>query len=130
MSSPLADEPVEPADEGAEPLTDDEYAEYLAELGPVWEVVDDHHLEATYEFDDFADALAFTNEIGELAEAEGITPISTSRGARSASRCGATTSAGSTIRFRDGRADGSYLRWGRRRLSRDRSGYGRRVVAE
>jgi len=81
---------------GAEPLTDDEYAEYLAELGPVWEVVDDHHLEATYEFDDFADALAFTNEIGELAEAEGITPISTSRGARSASRCGATTSAGST----------------------------------
>jgi len=39
-----------------------------------WEVVDDHHLEATYEFDDFADALAFTNEIGELAEAEGHHP--------------------------------------------------------
>jgi len=70
MSPPLADEPVEPADEDAEPLTDNEYAEYLAELGSAWEVVDDHHLEATYEFDDFADALAFTNGIGELAEEE------------------------------------------------------------
>jgi len=70
MPSSLADEPVEHADEGTEPLTDDEYADYLAELGDAWEVVDDHHLEASYEFDDFATALAFTNDVGELAEAE------------------------------------------------------------
>ena len=66
----LADEPVEHADEGVDPLTATEYAEYLDDLGSAWEVVDDHHLEATYEFDDFAGALAFTNEVGELAEAE------------------------------------------------------------
>jgi 4a-hydroxytetrahydrobiopterin dehydratase len=36
----------------------------------VWTVVDDHHLEGTYVFDDFRDALDFTVEIGELAEAE------------------------------------------------------------
>ncbi|GAB3706929.1 4a-hydroxytetrahydrobiopterin dehydratase [Halorubrum pallidum] len=70
MSSPLADEPVEPPEEGAEPLSESARAEYLDALGDAWEVVDGHHLEATYEFDDFAAALAFTNEIGELAEAE------------------------------------------------------------
>ncbi|MFD1571447.1 4a-hydroxytetrahydrobiopterin dehydratase [Halorubrum laminariae] len=70
MSPSLADEPVEPPAEGAEPLTESAYGEYLDTLGDAWEVVDGHHLEATYEFDDFASALAFTNEIGELAEAE------------------------------------------------------------
>jgi 4a-hydroxytetrahydrobiopterin dehydratase len=74
MSSPLADEPVEPSEEGDEPLTDDEYTGYLDDLGNAWEVVDDHHLEATYEFDDYATALAFTNDVGELAEAEGHHP--------------------------------------------------------
>jgi 4a-hydroxytetrahydrobiopterin dehydratase len=70
MSSPLADEPVEPAGDDAEPLTDDALDEYVAELGDAWEVVDEHHLEASYEFPDFETALAFTVEIGELAERE------------------------------------------------------------
>ena len=70
MPSSLADEPVEHAEEGDEPLTEDGYADYLAELGGAWEVVDEHHLEASYEFEDFATALAFTNDIGELAEEE------------------------------------------------------------
>ena len=70
MPSSLADEPVEPPEEGSDPLTESGYAEYLDVLGDAWEVVGGHHLEATYEFDDFAAALAFTNEIGELAEAE------------------------------------------------------------
>ncbi|ELZ53429.1 MULTISPECIES: 4a-hydroxytetrahydrobiopterin dehydratase [Halorubrum] len=70
MSSPLADEPVEPAGDDADPLEGDEYADHFAELGDAWEVVDDHHLEASYEFPDFETALAFTNEIGELAERE------------------------------------------------------------
>ena len=70
MTSSLADEPVEPPAEGAEPLSESGYAKYFDALGDAWEVVDGHHLEATYEFDDFAAALAFTNEIGELAEAE------------------------------------------------------------
>ncbi|GAA0542477.1 4a-hydroxytetrahydrobiopterin dehydratase [Halorubrum ejinorense] len=70
MSSPLADEPVEPAGDDAEPLTEDEYADHFAELGDAWEVIDGHHLEASYEFPDFESALAFTNEVGELAERE------------------------------------------------------------
>lgn len=35
-----------------------------------WEVIDEHHLEKTYHFPDFALALEFTNLVGELAEAE------------------------------------------------------------
>ncbi|MUW15908.1 4a-hydroxytetrahydrobiopterin dehydratase [Halorubrum sp. CBA1125] len=70
MPPSLADQPVEPADDDPEPLTEDAYAEYLDALGDAWEVVDDHHLEAAYEFEDFAAALAFTNDVGELAEAE------------------------------------------------------------
>jgi len=70
MSTSLADEPVEPSSDDDDPLTPAAYEPLLASLDDVWEVVDEHHLEATYSFDDFAEALAFTNEVGELAEAE------------------------------------------------------------
>ncbi len=71
MASALADESCEACNSEDEPLTESEYAEYLAELDEdVWEVVDEHHLKGTYEFDDFRDALEFTYEVGELAEEE------------------------------------------------------------
>jgi 4a-hydroxytetrahydrobiopterin dehydratase len=34
-----------------------------------WEIVDNHHLLKAYKFPDFAQALAFVNRIGEIAEA-------------------------------------------------------------
>ena len=37
-------------------------------LDPDWQVVDEHHLSRTYRFKNFADALAFTNQVGALAE--------------------------------------------------------------
>lgn len=40
-----------------------------------WEVVDGHHLRKAFEFEDFAGALEFTNEVGELAEQEGHHPL-------------------------------------------------------
>jgi 4a-hydroxytetrahydrobiopterin dehydratase len=40
----------------------------LGELGPGWQIVDDHHLEKTFEFPDFAAGLAFVNQVGALAE--------------------------------------------------------------
>ena len=39
-----------------------------------WRVVDEHHLEKEYQFKDFREALAFTNRVGELAEAQGHHP--------------------------------------------------------
>ena len=54
-----------------EPLAGDELADLHEELdADVWEVVDEHHLEGTYAFEDFRDALEFTYEVGELAEEE------------------------------------------------------------
>ena len=71
MPQSLADEPCEACTSEDEPLSAAEYADYLADLDEsVWEVIDDHHLEGTYEFEDFRDALEFTYEVGELAEEE------------------------------------------------------------
>ncbi|MFC6838010.1 4a-hydroxytetrahydrobiopterin dehydratase [Halomarina ordinaria] len=71
MTTPLAQQPCEACTSEDEPLTESEYAAYLDELDDeVWRVVDDHHLEGTYEFADFRDALEFTYEVGELAEEE------------------------------------------------------------
>ena len=69
--SALADQPCEACTSEDEPLDEAGYADYLAELDPaVWEVVDEHHLVGSYDFDDFRDALEFTYAVGELAEEE------------------------------------------------------------
>jgi 4a-hydroxytetrahydrobiopterin dehydratase len=70
MSTPLADRECEACTDEDEPLAEPEYAPYLDELEDVWTVVDEHHLEGTYAFEDFRDALEFTYEVGELAETE------------------------------------------------------------
>jgi 4a-hydroxytetrahydrobiopterin dehydratase len=71
MSQQLADEPCEACRSDDDPLAEAAYADYLDELDDdVWTVVDGHHLAGTYPFEDFRDALEFTYEIGELAEAE------------------------------------------------------------
>ena len=70
MSEELADQPCEACTSDDEPLTEAEYAPYLDEISEAWTVVDGHHLEGTYAFEDFRDALEFTYEVGELAEEE------------------------------------------------------------
>jgi 4a-hydroxytetrahydrobiopterin dehydratase len=39
-----------------------------------WRAVDEHHLQKAYRFPTFADALAFVNRAGEIAEEEGHHP--------------------------------------------------------
>ncbi|HXA19179.1 MAG TPA: 4a-hydroxytetrahydrobiopterin dehydratase [Thermoanaerobaculia bacterium] len=51
-----------------------ELAELARTLGGDWRVVDEHHLEKEFTFPDFAQALAFTNRIGAIAEEEGHHP--------------------------------------------------------
>jgi 4a-hydroxytetrahydrobiopterin dehydratase len=41
---------------------------------PGWIVVKEHHLEKTYTFPDFAQALVFVNKIGAMAEEQGHHP--------------------------------------------------------
>ena len=59
---------------GVPPLAEDVTAGLLSELGSGWDVVEGHHLEKTFVFPDFSEALAFTNEVGEIAEAEAHHP--------------------------------------------------------
>ena len=59
---------------GIPPLTREEIAPYLSDLGNDWRVVDDHHLEKEYRFRNFREALDFTNGVGELAEEVGHHP--------------------------------------------------------
>ena len=56
------------------PLKGAELAELFDQLGNGWKVVDEHHLEKEYSFDDFAQALDFTNKVGHIAESEGHHP--------------------------------------------------------
>ena len=67
----LADQECEACTSDDEPLTGADLNSLYERIDTdVWTVVDEHHLEGTYEFEDFRDALEFTYEVGELAEEE------------------------------------------------------------
>jgi len=70
----LAQKRCVPCQGGVPPLTGRELEPLAAELGNEWDVIDEHHLEKTYSFSNFRDALAFTNEVGDIAETEGHHP--------------------------------------------------------
>ncbi|MBD3305916.1 4a-hydroxytetrahydrobiopterin dehydratase [candidate division KSB3 bacterium] len=66
----------EPCRVGAPVATDEEIAAFMPQL-PEWKLVERDgvkHLERVFTFKNFAHALAFTNKVGELAEAEGHHP--------------------------------------------------------
>jgi len=63
----LAERDLNPPKHG-NPLTGTALKKLLAELGNGWTLVDEHHLEKDYTFQDFASALAFANRVGVLAD--------------------------------------------------------------
>ena len=73
MSS-LANEKCIPCRGGVPPLRGEELRSLAEELGNGWQVMEEHHLEKTFPFPDFAQALAFTNRVGAVAEEEGHHP--------------------------------------------------------
>ena len=64
----LADRDCVPCKSAEAPLTPDEIAPLLTQLDRDWQAVADHHLERTYKFKNFREALDYTNRVGELAE--------------------------------------------------------------
>jgi 4a-hydroxytetrahydrobiopterin dehydratase len=54
-------------------LKGEEVAPLLRQLD-AWDAVEEHHLLKEYRFTNFADALAFVNRVGAVAEAEGHHP--------------------------------------------------------
>jgi 4a-hydroxytetrahydrobiopterin dehydratase len=69
-ASELAARECVPCKGGVPPLEGADLDRMREALGADWEVVDGHHLEKEYRFADFRAALAFTNRVGELAEAQ------------------------------------------------------------
>jgi 4a-hydroxytetrahydrobiopterin dehydratase len=63
--------------QGGEPTVTEEEMTELKPKVPDWEVVEQDgvkRLKRVFRFEDFAGALAFTNKVGEIAEAEGHHP--------------------------------------------------------
>jgi len=56
------------------PLTTEEQTSLYKTLSPGWTLKDQKILEKSYHFSNFAQALAFTNQVGALAEQEGHHP--------------------------------------------------------
>ncbi len=74
MPSDLATKTCVPCRGGVPPLEGDELTGLRERLGGGWRVVEEHHLEKEFRFDDFRSALGFTNRVGELAEEQGHHP--------------------------------------------------------
>ena len=74
MVTELAKKECVPCKGGVPPLKGKELNELYAQLGADWKVVDVHHLEKEFKFNNFRQALDFTNKVGELAESQGHHP--------------------------------------------------------
>jgi 4a-hydroxytetrahydrobiopterin dehydratase len=71
--SELASKTCAPCKAGTPPLAGKEL-ETLAKQVPQWTVVEGHHITRAFKFPDFAQALAFVNKVGALAEQQGHHP--------------------------------------------------------
>ena len=75
----LADQQCIPCRGGVPPLEPQRVAALLTELRGGWRVNAAGHLERSYRFSNFADALVFANEVGAIAEAQSHHPDLTVR---------------------------------------------------
>ena len=66
--SELAKQQCVPCRGGVPPLAGEALGALQEKLGGDWNVVEQHHLEKVYRFDDFRQALDFTVRVGEMAE--------------------------------------------------------------
>ena len=70
----LAKKECVPCRGGIPPLKGRPLQELLSAVGNGWRVVSEHHLEKEYKFEDFRQALDFTNQVGEMAELQNHHP--------------------------------------------------------
>jgi 4a-hydroxytetrahydrobiopterin dehydratase len=72
--SGLAQQECVPCKGGIPPLKAGELERLSGQLAAGWRVVNEHHLEREFKFPDFRQALAFTNQVGQLAESQNHHP--------------------------------------------------------
>jgi 4a-hydroxytetrahydrobiopterin dehydratase len=64
----LASKQCVPCRGGVPPLEGEALARLRSQLGDAWQIVRNHHLHAEFRFDDFREALDYTNRVGAIAE--------------------------------------------------------------
>lgn len=74
MQSPLSKHKCAPCKGQDHVLNTSNIIELQKQLSTDWKIIENHHLEKSYLFKNFQEALAFTNKIGALAEQEGHHP--------------------------------------------------------
>ncbi len=74
MASELAARKCVPCKGDTPPLTGGQLDALSEQLGGDWRAVDGHHLEKLYRFENFREALAFANRVGEIAEEQSHHP--------------------------------------------------------
>ncbi|MDD2599199.1 MAG: 4a-hydroxytetrahydrobiopterin dehydratase [Kiritimatiellae bacterium] len=74
MKNELSGKRCKPCEGGTPPLKGEALGDLSAKLDEGWKVVEEHHLVKSYDFDDFKQALAFTNRVGAVAEEQGHHP--------------------------------------------------------
>ena len=72
--SDLADKTCVPCRGGVPALKGEQLTIFQMALGEGWEVVDEHHLTRAFTYPDFAQALAYVNRVGAMAEDQGHHP--------------------------------------------------------
>ena len=70
-STPLINMQCVPCQGSVEPLQPEEIQEFMKQLSPNWQVIENKHLEKRYRFKNFIEALEFVNKVGQLAESMG-----------------------------------------------------------
>ena len=74
MASELAKKDCKPCKGGTPPLKGDALKQMQSQLGDGWQVLDEKKLEKQFKFQDFKQALAFVNRVGEVAEKQNHHP--------------------------------------------------------
>jgi len=57
-----------PCQGGIPPLSEGEMKKLITNLNTKWKIIDNHHLQRVWKFNDFKKALEFTNLAGEICE--------------------------------------------------------------
>jgi 4a-hydroxytetrahydrobiopterin dehydratase len=70
MPDKLETQKCQPCSGDTPPLQGEKLIAFKDEIDPGWEVIEGHHLEREFKFDDFNQALDFVNKVGEIAEEE------------------------------------------------------------
>ena len=74
MTTKLSDKKCIPCQGDFPPLKGDAVHQLLKELGAGWDMIVEHHLQKSFIFKNFQEALDYTNAVGLIAEQEGHHP--------------------------------------------------------